>query len=439
VNTAVATFNNPNPADTAAAYTATISWGDGSTSPGTITANGSGGFTVTGSHTYADPHGYTVTVTISNVLGYATTATVTSTATVSTLGTGLNDVQTMGSWFWHSYWGQTLINSFNGGSTATALGNWLASTFPNVYGATAGSHNLTGRTNAQVAAFFQTLWAQHGDNTDVEVLATALDVYATTSSLGGTAAQAYGFRVTPEGFGAEFFIVAKDGAAFGVANGSVVTVSQLLAAVNQQAVNGALFAGHTSYLDPAEDQLEQVNQTQYNQAGDIGFWHGNNGQALINSFNGGPTSTALANWLASSFPNLYGTKAGADNLTGKTNTQVAAFFQSLWALHHDNADVQVLATALNVYATTFSLGGTAGVAYGFLVTAEGLGAASVSVGWDGAAFGVANGTTLNVYELLAAVNQQAVNGVLFAANGQLSDKAEDLFEQINESGQGCGD
>jgi hypothetical protein len=47
-------------------------------------------------------------------------------------------------------------------------------------------------------------------------------------------------------------------------------------------------------------------------------------------------------------------------------------------------------------------------AYGFTVSANGLGAYSFNVGADGAAFDVANNTTLDVYALLQAVNDQAV-------------------------------
>ena len=36
------------------------------------------------------------------------------------------------------------------------LGNWLATTFPNMYGA--GANNLAGKTNAEVAAFYTTLF-----------------------------------------------------------------------------------------------------------------------------------------------------------------------------------------------------------------------------------------------------------------------------------------
>src|SRR5260370_37888732 len=94
----------------------------------------------------------------------------------------------------------------------------------------------------------------------------------------------------------------------------------------------------------------------------------------------------------------------------------------------------MLATALNVYATTQSLGGTWGQTYGFLLTTDGLGASSFNVKNDGAAFGVANGTFMVVYDLLKVANQQAVNGVLFGGNAQMRDLCEDLFERLNRAG-----
>ena len=45
-------------------YTDTIDWGDGTTTSGQIIANGSGGFDVVGSHTYAEESTYTLAVTI---------------------------------------------------------------------------------------------------------------------------------------------------------------------------------------------------------------------------------------------------------------------------------------------------------------------------------------------------------------------------------------
>ena len=170
--------------------------------------------------------------------------------------------------------------------------------------------------------------------------------------------------------------------------------------------------------------------------GGIGFWHNKNGQALINSFNTGPSSTALANWLAASFPNLYGPSTGANGLAGKSNAQVAAYFQTLFNLGGNQAQAQVLAVALNVYATTSSLGGNAGPACGFTVSATGLGARSDSVGQDGAAFGVANNTTLNVYELLVAVNKRAKSGVLYGGNATLQAQCANLLSALNSAATG---
>src|SRR5262249_59558764 len=47
-------FSDATPAGTASDFTAVISWGDGTTSPGTVVASPGGGFDVLGSHTYAE-------------------------------------------------------------------------------------------------------------------------------------------------------------------------------------------------------------------------------------------------------------------------------------------------------------------------------------------------------------------------------------------------
>jgi hypothetical protein len=113
---------------------------------------------------------------------------------------------------------------------------------------------------------------------------------------------------------------------------------------------------------------------------------------------------------------------------------VAAFYLTQFGLSGPKVEAQVLAVALNVYATTASLGGSAGAAYGFTVSATGLRARSYNVGSDGAAFGVANNTTLNVYQLLVAVNRKAVNGVLYNGNATLQAQAADLFNALNQAG-----
>src|SRR5262249_14347328 len=63
----VATFTNSDPFGNPASYSATITWGDGTTSAGAISGTGST-LTVSGSHTYADPVNETVRVQISHNL-----------------------------------------------------------------------------------------------------------------------------------------------------------------------------------------------------------------------------------------------------------------------------------------------------------------------------------------------------------------------------------
>jgi hypothetical protein len=258
----VATFTTPETVDGAAAFTAVITWGDGSTSGGVITG-GSGRFTVSGSHTYAAAAGYAVSVQISNP--NTQPATVNDTATVTSLGQGVVRGLTGGIGFWHSTNGQALIQSFNGGATATALGNWLAAAFPNLYGAGTGANSLAGKSNAQVAAYFQALFALGGTQAQAQVLAVALDVYATTSSLGGTAGAAYGFTVSATGLGARSYSVGSDGAAFGVANNTTLNVYELLVAVNKKAVNGVLYGGDATLQAQCAALFNALNQ-----AGSIG-------------------------------------------------------------------------------------------------------------------------------------------------------------------------
>jgi hypothetical protein len=254
----VATFINADPFGSAASYTAIITWGDGSTSTGTIT--GTGTLSVSGSHTYADPGTEAMSVQISHNLGDTTTATVFPTATVTTLGQGVKHGLTADAGFWHNSSGQALINSLNGGSSTTALSAWLAASFPNLYGAGAGANNLSGQTNAQVAAFFQSQFALPSPTVEAQVLATALDVYATTLSLGGAAGQAYGFTVTATGLGADSYNVGSDGAAFGVANKTTLNVYELLKAVDSQAFDGVLYGGDKTLRNEANDLFSALNQ-----------------------------------------------------------------------------------------------------------------------------------------------------------------------------------
>jgi hypothetical protein len=64
-NTPVATFTDSNPGDTASSFTASIAWGDGATTAGTVVGS-TGTFTVEGGHSYADEGSDLATVTLTH-------------------------------------------------------------------------------------------------------------------------------------------------------------------------------------------------------------------------------------------------------------------------------------------------------------------------------------------------------------------------------------
>ena len=76
VSGVVAHFSDANPAAGAGDFSAQITWGDGSTTAGTITAAAGGGFDVTGTHTYVSAgNAYPVNTTVADVGGASTSAT----------------------------------------------------------------------------------------------------------------------------------------------------------------------------------------------------------------------------------------------------------------------------------------------------------------------------------------------------------------------------
>ena len=182
----------------------------------------------------------------------------------------------------------------------------------------------------------------------------------------------------------------------------------------------------------------------------IGFWQNKHGQDLIKSLNGGANGTQLGTWLAATFPNLYGAQAGSNSLAGKSNTQIAAIYVSLFKQQGIAAlsspgklDAQVMATAFAVYVTNQSLAGTVAVSYGFKVSASGVGAAAVNIGNRGEAFGVANGTTMTVLEVLGNIDAHTVRGIIYDLDGsgtisntekKLRTQFNDVVGQINEMG-----
>jgi uncharacterized repeat protein (TIGR01451 family) len=83
-NVKVATFTHANGVEPASAFIATIAWGDGSTSTGTITLSGTT-YTVKGSHTYAGGGSHTVTTTVVESGGAMNSAMFASASVAATL------------------------------------------------------------------------------------------------------------------------------------------------------------------------------------------------------------------------------------------------------------------------------------------------------------------------------------------------------------------
>jgi hypothetical protein len=83
-NVVVGNFNDPGSPDPATSFTATINWGDGTITPGTV-GGAAGAYTVSGSHAYADEGTFHVITTFSEtgVAGAIGTTTTLSMATVT--------------------------------------------------------------------------------------------------------------------------------------------------------------------------------------------------------------------------------------------------------------------------------------------------------------------------------------------------------------------
>jgi choice-of-anchor A domain-containing protein/uncharacterized repeat protein (TIGR01451 family) len=240
-------------------------------SPGTLAPGASYSVTVTGRTTFADVSQVTFTGTLTS------TATVSAaneapslqnqqaSATVTVQGARLvqaGDFATIG--FWHNQNGLALIQQLNGGSGATALGNWLAANFPHLFGASVDpsnplERNLTNATNVAVASYYLALFGSPGLNkTYAQIMAVALAAYATSSTLaGGTYARSYGFNVSAGGSGADVVNVGSYGLALGLPNHQALTVLALLQAADTAAANNTLQAN----LSAVNTLFSGINQT----------------------------------------------------------------------------------------------------------------------------------------------------------------------------------
>ena len=108
----VATFTDANPLAQATDFSASITWGDGTTSAGTV--SGSGTFTVTGAHAYAEAGTYATSITITDSGG--STVTVSGTATIADYALSATGL-TISS---HKTFSGTVASLFDSDPTATS-------------------------------------------------------------------------------------------------------------------------------------------------------------------------------------------------------------------------------------------------------------------------------------------------------------------------------
>ncbi|HLJ97812.1 MAG TPA: PKD domain-containing protein [Gemmataceae bacterium] len=235
---ALAAFTDPGGAETndGTHYSASINWGDNTpVTVGTITLV-NGIFTVGGTHTYAAANSYTVSVMMNHEGGATPVQTG---VTVASLGQFVQAGLIKPISFWAGLQGQELLRRFGPTSGNQSLGQWLATTYPNLYGGGNGAPNLSPFSNAQISSYYLSLFlVSKGVGLDAEVLATALEVFTTTLSLGGTTGQATGFTVNSNGLGAYSWNIGASGQAFGVTNNTVLDVYQILLAANNSAAGG---------------------------------------------------------------------------------------------------------------------------------------------------------------------------------------------------------
>ncbi len=160
---------------------------------------------------------------------------------------GNGDTATIG--FWHNKNGQGLIN---GAANSPALSDWLASNFPCLFGSISNSPNST------VANLFLTDFGVKGQKTQAQVMAGALAVYFTTSSLGGgTGPGKFGFNNSPGGTGGKMFNVGSFGTAIGLQNNTSYTVLQLL----QAADANCPFTASSTVGNALNNIFDDINQT----------------------------------------------------------------------------------------------------------------------------------------------------------------------------------
>jgi hypothetical protein len=79
-------------------------------------------------------------------------------------------------------------------------------------------------------------------------------------------------------------------------------------------------------------------------------------------------------------------------------------------------------------------GGNYAAYYGFHVNADSSGYETINIGSNGAAFNVANNTTISILQALDATNNDVVNQVLYGGSTTLDNMAMAVYTAITQGG-----
>jgi hypothetical protein len=215
---------------------------------GTVTSDATGfySFTNLSAATYSDSAAATangLTLITPSPLSVVLAAGATSTNNNFGYLNVVTDGSTGSVGFWGNTNGQAVIKSMNGSPSAKNFATWLATNFPYLYGANAGSKNLTNKTNVDVANLFLTLFGKSQTKPEAQVMGVAMAIYVTSSTLAAALTRRpYGFTVTPAGVGGAYWNVGSNGTAIGLSNNTYYTLMQIVQQANLRKQQG-LFDG----------------------------------------------------------------------------------------------------------------------------------------------------------------------------------------------------
>jgi hypothetical protein len=179
----IGTFTDANPFMGAGAFTATLHWGDGTTTTGTVINTGTGQFSITGTHTYGDAGSNTLSFTVSDLGGSSNSSSTSVQVNNATLGSALATINaTEGT----SY--TSTVATFTDSNTSASANKFTALiTWPDL---TTSSGTVSGSGGSYAVTIPGGHTFAHAGSQAVSVLITGAGGSTTTASGNTTVANA---------------------------------------------------------------------------------------------------------------------------------------------------------------------------------------------------------------------------------------------------------